>query len=644
MHPIENTLDAVIDDTLRPAVGIDRASLHAARRRRHWHIVERGIERLYGARRDEVVSRLDLLVAEAAARRPESLVTRDTLREAEPDWFAASSVVGYVAYADLFAGDLVGVAAHLDYLRELGVSYLHLMPLLRAREGANDGGYAVVAYDEVEPRLGTIDDLRQLADALHERGMNLCIDLVVNHTAAEHPWAIAARAGDARFRAYYRFFPDRAMPDEYERTLREVFPTFAPGNFTWLEDCHQWVWTTFNEFQWDLDWSNPDVFIEMVGVMIGLADLGVDVLRLDAVPFMWKRLGTDCENLPEVHILLSTLRAVMAIVAPATIFKAEAIVPPDLLTPYLGAGEPERHECDLAYHNQLMVLLWSSLATGDAQLMANSLRRMGQIPDHASWVTYVRCHDDIGWAITDDLAMSVGWTGFEHRRFLNEFFSGRFPMSFAEGEIFQLNPATGDGRISGTTASLCGVGAALGSGDGAALERGLHRLELVYAVAYSFGGVPLLYMGDELALTNDRSYLLDRSRRDDNRWMHRPPMDWAVAARRGDPTTLEHRVFSMFRSLACDRAALDVLHGSVAPEIIDAGGSTVFVIRRRHPERGDFVMIANFGHDDVTISLVSVSEGSRSPSVVRLRGAHLADGLVHLESLGYVWLSGGGTS
>ncbi|HAP75637.1 MAG TPA: alpha-amylase, partial [Acidimicrobiaceae bacterium] len=442
-----------------------REALLAARRRRHGATLAHGLTQLYPASAADLIDRIDGLVARHIAARPANLVARDLLREAEPDWFQQPSMVGYVAYADRFAGTLAGVRKQLDYLDELGVTFLHLMPLLKAREGENDGGYAVAAYDEVEPRLGTMADLEDLAADLHERGMNLCIDLVLNHTAAEHPWALAARRGELPYRDYYMFFPDRTVPDVMERTLLEVFPTFAPGNFTWLDDIQQWVWTTFNEYQWDLDWSNPDVFVAMADAMLQLANRGVDVLRLDAAPFMWKREGTISQNEPEVHTLLCALRALMAIAAPATIFKAEAIVPPDQLTPYLGAGEPERHECELAYHNQLMVLLWSSLATGEAKLMTNSLRRIAPIPRHASWVTYVRCHDDIGWAITDDNAATMGWSAAGHRDFLLSFYSGTFGGSFARGDIFQYNPETGDGRTSGSAASLCGLEMALAMND-----------------------------------------------------------------------------------------------------------------------------------------------------------------------------------
>jgi amylosucrase len=419
----------------------------------------------------------------AAAARPATLRRLDHEREITPDWLHREQAVGYVAYADRFAGDLRGVRERIPYLRELGVDYLHLMPLLHARPEPNDGGYAVVDYGAVEPSLGTMDDLRALADALHDEGMALCVDVVVNHTAAEHPWARAAVAGDERMLARYLTFPDREVPDAYERTLPEVFPDIAPGSFTFDEDLGRWVWTTFNAFQWDLDHANPDVFVAMAEVMVTLAQAGVDVLRLDAVPFLWKRLGTNCQNQPEVHHLLQAHRAVLRIVAPAVAFKAEAIVAPRDLVRYLGTGLHEGRECQLAYHNVLMVLGWSALASGKVALLTSTLRSMPAVPAEAGWVTYVRCHDDIGWAITEEDAGAVGEDGYLHRRFLASFYAGDFPGSFARGARFQADPNTGEARTSGMTASLAGLDAALERGDELARQLALRRVLLLYALA-----------------------------------------------------------------------------------------------------------------------------------------------------------------
>src|SRR3954463_1323536 len=433
-------------------------------------------------------------IAAAAAARPAELRALDHEREITPDWLHREQAIGYVAYVDKFAGTLAGVRERLPYLRELGVGYLHLMPLLRARPAPNDGGYAVADYGAVEPALGTMDDLRALAADLRASGMALCVDVVLNHTAREHPWARAAMAGDERMLAYYRTFADRAEPDAYELTLPEVFPDTAPGSFTWEPALGRWVWTTFNAYQWDLDWSNPEVFVAMAGVVLALAAAGVDVLRLDAVPFLWKRRGSDCQNQPEVHEILQALRAAVRIAAPAVAFKAEGVVWPRALGASRGPGRHEGKECALAYHNVLMVALWSALASRRVALMTHTLRAMPRVPPLSGWVTYVRCHDDIGWAIADEDAAAVGEDGYLHRRFLADFYAGDFPGSFARGARFQVDPRTGEARICGSAAALAGLESAP---DEHAVELAVRRILLLYGVAFSYGGVPLIWMGDE---------------------------------------------------------------------------------------------------------------------------------------------------
>ncbi|MBC8094040.1 MAG: alpha-amylase family protein, partial [Pseudonocardia sp.] len=506
------------------------------------------VEALYGG---EHVGQLLRIALDAAVARPVDLREADRRREIDPHWFQAPSTIGYVAYTDRFAGTLDAVPKRLDHLAELGVTYLHLMPLLRPREGENDGGYAVADYRAVDPRLGTVEDLSRLAAALRERGMSLCVDLVLNHTAAEHPWARGWLAGDPEFADFYLSFPDRTMPDAYEATIDDVFPDQAPGSFTWVAGAG-WVWTTFFDYQWDLDYTNPRVFAAMLGEILWLAGRGVEIFRMDAVPFMAKRLGTTCMNQPEVHDILQALHALVKLAAPATVFKAEAIVAPEQLVGYLGAHDRYRPECELAYHNQLMVMLWSSLATKDARLAVQSLRRLPTIPAGTSWATYVRCHDDIGWAVSEVDARAVGYDPVAHRDFLNAFYSGDFPASPARGARFGQNPGTGDARISGSAAALCGIPGA----QGESLERGIRRLVLLHAVTLAWGGVPLLYMGDELAQGNDDTYLDDPARVADNRWMHRPFFDDAAAACRHDPATAEGRVFGWFRALTATRADL----------------------------------------------------------------------------------------
>lgn len=544
---------------------------------------------------DAVTERLLAVALAASSVRPSPLLLRDRSAEANPQWFQSNEMIGYVAYVDRFGGDFAGVAKRLDYLEEIGATYVHLMSVMKPREGDSDGGYAIADYCDVDPRLGTLDGLIDLINAMHERDMAVCLDLVMNHTADTHPWATAAQRGDIAKRAYYITYEDRTLPDRWEQTLPQVFPTMAPGNFTWNAVMHRWVWTTFHSYQWDLNYANPDVLVAMLEVVCFLANLGVDVLRLDAIAFTWKRLGTNCQNQPEAHLIAQVLREMLAVAAPATIVKAEAIVGSDDLVPYLGNhGARQRRECELAYHNQLMVLGWSALAEHNVCLMTKALARMATIPPWAGWCTYVRCHDDIGWAVSDEDAAGVGLSGAAHRRFLAEFYRGAFPFSHARGVPFSANGATGDERTSGSCAALAGIDMARETNDAALLELGVRRVLLLYSVAFAFGGIPLVYMGDELALANSITYTYETDLSNDSRWIHRPVMNWERANLRHDISTVEGKVFTGIQRLVRARRTTAALQGGAAVRSFATGSDGVLGVRREHPLHGPLVLLASF--------------------------------------------------
>ena len=573
---------------------------------RYWPDFYEAFEHIYGQRPDfaQHLTGLVQTTLEAYLKRADDLRLLDLEREITPDWFQREKMVGGIYYVDLFAGTLKGVHQHLDYIRDLGLNFIHLMPLLQPRPGQSDGGYAVADYYQVNERLGTMSDLATLAAELRQSGISLCIDLVVNHTAKEHEWAQKAMAGDPKYLDFYLTFDDRSLPDQFEKTLPEVFPDFKPGNFTYypgMAGTGKWVWTTFNEFQWDLNYTNPAVFQGMLDYMLFLANQGVDVLRLDAVPFMWKRLGTDSQNQPEVHDLLQAWRALVRMAAPSTIFMAEAIVPPYLLLPYLGVGRHAGKECDIAYHNSLMVLLWSTLATRQVALMTHSLQGIPPAPAGTTWITYVRCHDDIGWAVTDENAATVGESGFWHRRFLNEFYSGEFVGSFARGEVFQFNPRTGDGRMSGMTASMAGLEKGLQNHDPNEIDLAIRRIWLLYSVVFSYGGLPLIYMGDEIGLLNDPAYLQDPLKKDDNRWLHRPFMPWTQANERHDQATIAGRVWAGLRTLIEARQRTPHLHGDGSVRPVWTDNPHVFAYVREHPI-GPMIALCNFSEEAHLVS------------------------------------------
>ena len=577
-----------------PPVALDglspeRQEMFAERLERWWPDLHDALAGLHGGAATELATGLVDLAAQAFRDRPESLHRRDLQRMLRPDWLQQPSMLGYAAYTERFAGDLRGVVEEIPYLRDLGVTYLHLMPLLQPREGDNDGGYAVADYRAVRPDLGTMDDLESLASALHADGISLVLDLVLNHVAREHDWAARARAGEPAYREYFHVFPDRTLPDAYELTLPEVFPDFAPGSFTWDDELDGWVWTTFNEWQWDLNWSNPAVLREFASIILELANRGVDVFRLDAIAFMWKRLGTDCQGQPEVHAITQALRAVTRIACPAVAFKAEAIVAPSKLLAYLGQGRYTGKVSDLAYHNSLMVQVWSMLASKDVRLAAHALSHLPTKPTSSTWLTYLRCHDDIGWAIQDEDAVAVGVDGHAHRRFLTRWYAGQFPGSNADGLVFQYNPATDDGRTSGSAASLVGLATA-GSDE----ERDLaaRALRLAHAVVLGWGGIPVIWSGDELGQPNDPHWADEPGHEDDNRWAHRPRLDRERHDARHDPTTTAGRVFEDLKGLIRTRASLPHLHASIESGIGPIDDPGVLVTVREHP-LGTFVALHN---------------------------------------------------
>jgi amylosucrase len=556
---------------------------------------------LYGQQYD-FFYHLEILLGTAARMwmdRPNELKALDAKRETEPGWFQSQQMLGGVCYVDRFAGDLTAIRANIPYFKELGLTYLHLMPLFLTPEGDNDGGYAVSDYRTVKPALGTTAQLRELASELRHNGISLVVDFVFNHTSDEHRWAMQARVGDPNFQDFYFLFPDRSMPDAYESHLREIFPDEHPGSFTYRSDIKRWVWTTFHRYQWDLHYDNPAVFTAMAEEMLFLANLGVEILRLDAVAFIWKRLGTGCENLPEAHVLIQAFNTLARIVAPALLFKSEAIVHPDDVAKYIGP-----HECQLSYNPLLMALLWNTLATRDVRLLQSSLQHYLAIPDGCTWVNYVRCHDDIGWTFSDDVAARLGINGFEHRQFLNTFYTGQFPGSFARGLPFQFNPQTRDMRIVGTCASLAGLEKALCEETPQEVELALRRIVLLHSVLLSIGGIPLIYLGDELGVLNDYGYRDDPAHANDSRWVHRPRMTEQDRACRADESSIAGRLYPRLHRLMKLRKEISAFAGN-ATDIIDSDNTHVLAYARHYNGRR-VLILANFTENDQIIKFNTI--------------------------------------
>ncbi len=540
---------------------------------------------LYGDRVDfaEQFERILTTAAHAFIARPPVMHALDANRDAQ--WFQNERMVGGVCYVDLYAGNLKGIRERIPYFQELGLTYLHLMPLFCSPSPRNDGGYAISSFRAVRPQLGTMEELTELAMELRVHGISLVLDMVMNHTSDEHEWAIRAKEGDPNYQDYYLTFPDDTLPKLYEQNLREIFPEQASGNFTYVPELQRWVWTTFHRYQWDLNYANPTVFNAMLGEMLFLANRGVEVLRLDAVPFLWKELGTSCENLPQAHALIAALNVLFQVAAPATIFKAEAIVHPDEIVKYIG------QECTISYNPLLMVLMWEALASGWTHLLQHSMTKRFNIPANAAWVNYIRSHDDIGWGFANEDCAEVGIDGGIHRIFLNRFYTSQVEGSFAVGLPFGYNPHNGDMRICGTTASLAGLEQALQRDDANAIDLAIRRILAMMGVILTVGGIPLLYLGDEVGTLNDYSYQYDEAKAADNRWVHRPYANEQALAQRHDPASVAGRIFGNLQRMIAIRKSHPIFAAYNPTNWLNGNNTHVVLFARQQGQQAIYVAV-----------------------------------------------------
>ena len=581
---------------------------------------------LYG---DNVQAWLDLenILEQADSGRPEMLKRLDEERLRRPDWFKERDRLGMQLYVQSFAGTLRGVLEKLDYIESCGVNYLHLMPLLESPEGRSDGGYAVSDFRKVQQSLGTMEDLSALTEECHRRGISVCLDFVMNHTSEDHEWARRARAGEKEYQDRYFFYDDWSIPQEFEKTVPQVFPTTAPGNFTWCEEAHKVVMTTFYPYQWDLDYGNPEVFNAMTDNMLFLCNRGVDVIRLDAVPYIWKELGTNCRNLPQVHTLVRMMRLVCEVVCPGTLLLGEVVMEPSRVVPYFGSIE--KPECHMLYNVTTMASIWHTVATKDVRLLRHQLGQVFALPKEYAFLNYIRCHDDIGWGLDYAFLSRFEIAEVPHKKYLNDYLTGKWPGSPSRGELYNDDPRLGDARLCGTTASLCGVETARKTADEAMLTWALRVDLALHALVLTMSGLPILYSGDELAQENDYGYHDDPLKAADSRYLHRGSLNWEAAARAEEDGTIEHRLFHALRTLENLRLEHRVFDSRADTWIVSTGDDRVLGIGRYY-EGEKLIALFNFGESGLSVSIdelgsftdLSTGEACDNGSILLFPGEH----------------------
>ena len=563
-------------------------------------------------------------------KRNKQLKEMDEARSVVHDWFAGNDMLGMLMYTDCFAGSLKGVKSHLDYIEDCGANYIHLMPLLESPKGKSDGGYAVSDFRKVEPSLGNMRDLSNLAKACHERGISVCLDFVMNHTSEDHEWAKRARAGEKEYQDRYFFYDNWDIPNEYEKTVPQVFPTTAPGNFTWCEEAGKVVMTSFYPYQWDLNYRNPVVFNDMTANMLYLCNQGIDIIRLDAVPYIWKTLGTNCRNLPEVHNLVRIMRIACEIVCPGTLLLGEVVMEPSKVVPYFGSVS--KPECHTLYNVTTMASTWHTVATKDVRLLKHQLGQVFSLPKQYVFLNYLRCHDDIGWGLDYDYLQQFGIEEVPHKKYLNDYLKGVWPGSDSRGELYNDDPKLGDARLCGTTASLSGIEAAEYEKDKNKLSKYIGLDLMLHAFLLTQSGIPVLYSGDEIGQLNDYSYHNDPHKKDDSRYLHRGSLDWASVARRHEEGTREKCIFDGIRKLTKLRNSHRVFESAADTWIIETWNDHVLGIGRYY--KGEkLIALFNF-NDYAETAWIDDEEDYIDMMTGELRPAKA----VGIPAYGFVWL------
>ena len=582
--------------------------------------------------RDDVMTYLNDLTSNMKTfynGRNAALRASDSKREADPNWYKRNNLLGMMMYVNNFAHTLKGLEEKLDYVQECNVNYLHLMPLLASPEGKSDGGYAVADFRTVQPELGTMEDFSELTAKCHERGINICLDFVMNHTSEDHEWAKRARAGEKEYQDRYFFFDSYDVPALYEQTCPQVFPTTAPGNFTWLDDVHKHVMTTFYPYQWDLNYRNPVVFNEMVYNMLYLANQGVDIVRLDAVPYIWKQLGTNCRNLPQVHTIVRMMRMICEIVCPGVLLLGEVVMAPEKVVPYFGTVE--KPECHILYNVTTMASTWHTVATKDVSLLRRQIDTLGALPKEYVFQNYLRCHDDIGWGLDYDSLGGWGMDQVAHKQFLNDFFTGKYKESFSRGVLYNDDPVSRDARFCGTTASMCGIEAALFEKDDEKLKRGIREDLMLHAYMLTQSGIPMLYSSDEIGRLNDYSYKEDPDKAADSRYIHRGAFQWELAGKRNSKSSVEGQIFQTLSRMEQIRSQESVFDKDCDVYTYDVHDDSILcILRQKGNER--FIGIFNFSDSEKTAWM---QEEGTFRDLITDQTLELKD--VELPAYGFMW-------
>lgn len=565
--------------------------------------------------------------------RREGLKALDAERDANPQWYRKNDMLGMMMYIDNFANNLQGLKSHLDYIQSCNVNYLHLMPFLETPKGRSDGGYAVVDFRKVQPELGTMEELEAVTEECHKKDISVCMDFVMNHTSEDHEWAVRARSGESEYMSRYFFYDNYDIPAQYEQTVPQVFPTTAPGNFTYLPEIDHYVLTSFYPYQWDLNYKNPRVFNEMMYNFLYLTNVGIDVIRIDAVPYIWKELGTDCRNLKQVHTIVRMMRMIGEIVCPGIVLLGEVVMEPSKVAPYFGTVE--KPECHMLYNVTTMATTWNCVATKDVRLLKKQMDILSELPKEYTFLNYLRCHDDIGWGLDYQALKSWGMEERPHKEYINDFFLGNTWDSFSRGELYNYDPVTGDARFCGTTASMCGIEKA-GEQDEEQMEIAIGRVLGLHAYMFTQSGIPMLYSGDEVAQLNDYDYNQVLEKAEDSRYIHRGKFDWKAVERIEEAGSVQERIFHGLKELETIRKNEKAFMAGADFYTVETGDDSILGIAREY-EGDKIIGLFNFSSE---VKMARLQDGKELYTDL-VTGRGIDTTFIELQESGFVWMKRG---
>lgn len=534
------------------------------------------------------------------------------LGELESDWYKDAIV--YALYVNLFNEDFIGLTEKLDYIQNLGVNCLWLLPILDSP--MRDAGFDIKKYDRIRPELlGLTNESNKeeqeavfgsFLEEAHSRGIRVIFDIAINHSSDQHPWFLEAqKSKDNPYRDYYIWSKDTLL----YKDARLLFKGIEDSN--WESNGDEWnYFHRFFSFQPDLNYKNPDVLLAMSRNLLYWQEMGVDGFRADAIPYLWKEEGTNCENLPKTHIIVKFFRAILDYVKPDTLLLAEACQKPNEVVKYMGDGD----ECHAAYHFPLMPMMFKAIAMENGSPIKQTLSPdvTPEIPENSQWLSFLRVHDE--------LSLELVYVTEEDRKFIHDNYCHQPEWDFRVGE--------------GISARLSEL-----------MQRDERKIALAYSLMLTLTGTPVVYYGDEFGKWNDEKYYAEQIKltgKDDTRFLVRGRIDWEkLQENLNDEENFHSKVFELISNMLNTRKDEKVFGRGetdfIRIETVEGKQTEKVLAYTRKYKEEELLLINNLSSQPTNIKNPFPD---KDLMLLFPQGFSVDDNnsSLHLEAYGFVWL------